>query len=387
MEDRWNAFAPYPHAEVRCSDTGPLCGLRLAVKDLFDVAGYPTAAGNPVLLAASGIKTQTAPLVQTLLDAGAQFVGKANTDELAYSLIGDNIHFGMPINPVYPDRIPGGSSSGSAVAVAAKLADIGLGTDTSGSVRLPAAVNGLVGWRPTHGSLNTDRLRPLAPSFDVPGFITARLKPMTSVMDAVGLPLTVGRLCSIVIVEDVMQAIEPGAAEAIVVSIKSSGLPMQTVRSVASISLDDLAAAFLTILQKEAWESNRILFEQHGSTIAPGIAARLLAGSHHGAVDVQEARRICSAFRNQTAQLFAGCKLMALPTLAIDSPSRDASPDQLAAFRSASIRLLCLAGLGGYPQLAFPTSGGGRELSISLMGAPNSDRALVEMANRLAIPR
>jgi amidase len=115
------------------------------VKDLFDVAGYPTAAGNPVLLAASGIKVRTAPLVQTLLDAGAQFVGNANTDELAYSLIGDNIHFGMPINPIYPHRIPDGSSSGSAVAVAAKLADIGLGTDTSGSVRLPAAVNGVVG--------------------------------------------------------------------------------------------------------------------------------------------------------------------------------------------------------------------------------------------------
>lgn len=387
MEDRWNAFAPYPHAEVQGADTGPLCGLRLAVKDLFDIAGYPTAAGNPVLLAASGIKAHTAPLVQTLLDAGAQFVGKANTDELAYSLIGDNIHFGMPINPVYPDRIPGGSSSGSAVAVAAKLADIGLGTDTSGSVRLPAAVNGLVGWRPTHGSLNTDRLRPLAPSFDVPGFITARLKPMKVVMDAVGLPLTVGRPSSILIVEDLLQAIEPGMAEAIVLIIKSSGLPMQAVRSVGSISLDDLAAAFFIILQKEAWESNRILFEQHGSTIAPGIAARLLAGSHQGAADVQEARRICCAFRNQTSQLLAGCKLIALPTLAIDAPPRDASPDRLAAFRSASIRLLCLAGLGGYPQLAFPASGGGRELSLSLMGAPNSDRALVETANRLGFQR
>lgn len=260
MEDRWNAFVPYPHAEVQCADTGPLCGFRLAVKDLFDVAGYPTAAGNPVLLAASGIKTQTAPLVQTLLDAGAQFVGKANTDELAYSLIGDNIHFGMPINPNYPDRIPGGSSSGSAIAVAAQLADIGLGTDTSGSVRLPAAVNGLVGWRPTHGSLNTDRLRPLAPSLDVPGFITARLDTMTAVMDAVGLPLTASRLCSILIAEDVLESIEPNAAEAIVVCIKSSGLPMQSVRSVASISLDNLAAAFLTILQREAWESNRTFF-------------------------------------------------------------------------------------------------------------------------------
>lgn len=387
MEDRWNAFAPYPYAEVQCADTGPLCGFRLAVKDLFDVAGYPTAAGNPVLLAASGIKAQTAPLVQTLLDAGAQFVAKANTDELAYSLIGDNIHFGMPINPVYPDRIPGGSSSGSAVAVAAKLADIGLGTDTSGSVRLPAAVNGLVGWRPTHGILNTDRLRPLAPSFDVPGFITARLEPMTAVMDAVGLPPAEVRPSCILIAEDVMLSVDAALAEGTLTSIEAAGLQVQSIRSVASISLDDLAASFVTILQKEAWESNRGLFEQHGSTIAPGIAARLVAGSHHDAADVQEARRICSAFRNETAHLLAGCNLLALPTLAIDAPPRDASPDRLAAFRSASIRSLCLAGLGGYPQLAFPASGAGRELSLSLMGPLNDDRVLVETAKRVAIPR
>lgn len=96
------------------------------MKDLFDVTGYPTAAGNPHLLAASGAKTETAPLVQQLLDAGAQFVGKTHTEELAYSLIGGNLHFGMPVKPAYPDRIPGGSSSGSAVAVAAGLADLDL---------------------------------------------------------------------------------------------------------------------------------------------------------------------------------------------------------------------------------------------------------------------
>lgn len=85
MRDPWNAFVPYPDADVRHAAIGPLSGLRLAVKDLFDVAGYPTAAGNATVLAASGIKTSTAPLVQTLLDAGACFVGKTNTDELAYS--------------------------------------------------------------------------------------------------------------------------------------------------------------------------------------------------------------------------------------------------------------------------------------------------------------
>lgn len=383
MEDRWNAFAPYPHAEVQCADTGPLCGLRLAVKDLFDVAGYPTAAGNPVLLAASGIKAQTAPLVQTLLDAGAQFVGKANTDELAYSLIGDNIHFGMPINPVYPDRIPGGSSSGSAVAVAAKLADIGLGTDTSGSVRLPAAVNGLVGWRPTHGSLNTDRLRPLAPSFDVPGFIAAHLEPIAEVMTVLGLPPAEARPSSILIAEDVMLSVDAALAEGTLTSIEAAGLQVQSIRSVASISLDDLAASFVTILQKEAWESNKAFCEEYGSTIAADTAARLLAGSRLDIEEVKEAHKVRSAFRHETGRLLSGGQLFALPTLAETAPLRDATSEQLAGFRSTNIRLLCLAGLGGYPQLAFPTLAGAREFSLSLLGEPNADRILVGTASRM----
>jgi amidase len=356
-------------------------GCRLAVKDLFDVAGYPTAAGNPVLLAASGLKSRTAPLVRSLLDAGAQFVGKTNTDELAYSLIGDNRHFGMPVNPMRPNDISGGSSSGSAVAVAAQLADIGLGTDTSGSIRLPAAVNGLVGWRPTHGSLDTGGLRPLAPSFDVPGFITASIKPMAAIMDALGLPRCAVRPSSVLIADDILHSVDSDVAKRIVTSIESIGLPVETIRFASSICLDDLASAFVIILQKEAWESNRAFFERHGETVAPDIAVRLIAGSRLDAGDVREAHGIRRAFRKETAHLLADCKLLALPTLAMDVPMRNATVDRLTAFRTGCIRLLCLAGLGGFPQLAFPVSGDGRDFSLSLLGAPDADRMLVEAAS------
>lgn len=383
MEDRWNAFVPYPHAEVEGADAGPLRGLRLAVKDLFDVAGYPTAAGNAVLLSASGVKTQTAPLVTTLLNAGARFVGKTNTDELAYSLTGDNIHFGMPVNPSNPEKISGGSSSGSAVAVAAQLADVGLGTDTSGSIRLPAAVNGLIGWRPTHGSLNTDGLRPLAPSFDVPGFITARMEPLKAIMDALGLKGREAQASSILIAEDMLDSIDPVIAKSIVRSVESTGLRVEMVRAFATIIPDDLTTAFVTILQREAWECNRAFFEQHGETVAPGIATRLLAGSRLDAVDVREAYGLRNAFRNETAHLLAFGNVVALPTLPMEAPLRDAGADQLMAFRGRCIRLLCLAGLGGYPQLAFPASAGGREFSLSLLGAPNADRMLVDTAGRV----
>ncbi|ULJ75663.1 amidase family protein [Rhizobium gallicum] len=383
MQDRWNAFMPYPDADVGFAATGPLSGLRLAVKDLFDVAGYPTAAGNAALLAASGIKTSTAPLVQTLVDAGARFIGKTNTDELAYSLIGGNIHFGMPINPRDPNLIPGGSSSGSAVAVAAGLADIGLGTDTSGSVRLPAAVNGLIGWRPTHGSLDNRGLRPLAPSFDVPGVMTSSLETMASVMSAVGMPAANDRPSSILIPENAFEAIDKDAADKMIACLRSAAIPVRGARTICSFSLDELALAFITILQREAWESNRQLFESSPQVFAPDIAARLLSGSRLNEEEVREARRIREHFSTEIDRLFREDVVIALPTLAMTPPRRDTSPESFAAFRSACIKILCLSGLSGCPQLAFPIANCAGNVSLSFFGARSVDKTLVNVVKRL----
>ncbi|MEF3128218.1 amidase family protein [Rhizobium leguminosarum] len=382
MQDRWNAFMPYPDADVGHAAIGPLSGLRLAVKDLFDVAGYPTAAGNATVLAASGIKPSTAPLVQTLLDAGVCFVGKTNTDELAYSLIGGNIHFGMPINPRDPNLIPGGSSSGSAVAVAAGLADIGLGTDTSGSIRLPAAVNGLIGWRPTHGSLDNGALRPLAPTFDVPGFMTRSLEPMATVMSAVGVPAANDQPSSILIPEDIFQTIDDAVADEMIASLRSADMPIRRTDTIASFSLADLALAFITILQREAWESNQILFERSPEAIAPDIAERLLSGSRVDDEEVREARRIAALFSRQIDRLLCENVIVALPTLAMNPPTRDAAPESFAAFRAACIKLLCLSGLSGCPQLAFPIVNCTGNVSLSLFGARSADRMLMNVARR-----
>lgn len=374
---------PYPDADVGHTAIGPLSGLRLAVKDLFDVAGYPTAAGNATVLAASGIKTSTAPLVRTLLDAGACFVGKTNTDELAYSLIGGNIHFGMPINPRDPQLIPGGSSSGSAVAVAADLADIGLGTDTSGSIRLPAAVNGLIGWRPTQGSLNNRALRPLAPSFDVPGFMTRSLEPMAAVMSTLGVPAANDRPSSILVAEDIFATIDDAVAGELIASLRSAALPLRRIKAIASFSLADLALAFTTILQREAWESNKTLFERSPEAIAPDIAARLLSGSRLDDEEVREARGIAKLFSGEIDRLLCENAVVALPTLAMSPPTRDAPPESFAAFRSACIKLLCLSGLSGCPQLAFPIANSAGSVSLSVLGAKSADTMLVNVARRL----
>src|SRR5581483_2886752 len=157
-----NAFVDYPDVPVANAPSGPLAGLTFGVKDIFDVAGYPTGAGNPLKRAESGVKVKNAALVQAALDAGARFVGKTHTAELAFSIDGRNVHYGTPVNPADPRRVPGGSSSGSAAAVAAGLVDFALGSDTGGSIRGPASFCGIVGLRPTHGRLSLDGCLPLA---------------------------------------------------------------------------------------------------------------------------------------------------------------------------------------------------------------------------------
>ncbi len=169
-DDPVNAFLDYGDVEVPSAEDGPLKGLTFAVKDIFDVAGYPTGGGSPIKADESPVHRRSAPIVQKMLDAGAAFVGKTQTDELTFSMNGQNKHFAEPINPRAEGRITGGSSSGSAAAVAANLCDFAIGSDTGGSVRTPASYCGLWGIRPTHGRVDNSRGMPLAPSFDTVGY-------------------------------------------------------------------------------------------------------------------------------------------------------------------------------------------------------------------------
>jgi amidase len=168
--DEHGAWVPGPRCERPPLADGPLSGLRFGVKDLIDVEGAVTSCGNPDWAALHGPARSDAPVVHTLREAGATVAGKTVTDEFAFSLEGDNVHHGTPRNPRASDRLPGGSSSGSAVAVAAGLVDFALGSDTGGSVRVPASFCGVYGFRPTHGALSLDGVMPFAPSYDTVGW-------------------------------------------------------------------------------------------------------------------------------------------------------------------------------------------------------------------------
>src|SRR6516225_9676991 len=169
-QDNLGAFCRHTHVAAKGAGAGPLANLIFGVKDIYDVAGCRTGFGSPEWLATHGPATRTAPSVQVLLDAGADLAGKTHTDELTYSLMGENAHYGTPININAPGRVPGGSSSGSAAAVAGRLVDFAVGSDTGGSVRAPASFCGIYGIRPTHARVSLDGACPLAPTFDTCGW-------------------------------------------------------------------------------------------------------------------------------------------------------------------------------------------------------------------------
>ena len=156
---------------IQPTGSGPLDGLRFAVKDLIDIGGYKTSCGNPTWRDTHPPAAANAVCVDQLLSAGAEFVGKTITDELAFSLVGENHFYGTPLNPKAPDRVPGGSSSGSASAVACGLADFALGTDTGGSVRVPSGNCGIFGIRPSHGAVSVAGVNPFAPTYDAVGVL------------------------------------------------------------------------------------------------------------------------------------------------------------------------------------------------------------------------
>lgn len=381
--DRLNAFLPYPQGVLPSRRDGALSGQRLAVKDVFDVAGYPTGAGNAMVLAASGIKLTTAPLVQVLLDAGAEFAGKTYTDELAYSLIGSNRHFGRPINPRWPDRIAGGSSSGSAVAVAAGLAEIGLGTDTSGSIRLPAAANALYGWRPTHGMLTLAGCRPLAPSLDTAGFLTRSKHELADLMNVLGVPEVAAGEPEFLIAEDLLALCDGEIVERFRHALADSGHRCRVVPRLLAIGLDEVGAAFSTILWREAYLSNEQPLMEARHSIDPAIDSRLDQGRRIGTAELAQAHAIRQEVSAGFVLALGETTVLALPTIATPPPGIDAEEPELDRFRARSIAILCLAGLGGCPQVVVPCfDEQGAYVSVSLIAPPGADRLAMQAAER-----
>ena len=387
-DDPARAFLPYPPVEVACAGSGPLAGLTFAAKDLFDVAGYPTGAGSPHVLAMSGIKRRTAPTVQRLLDAGARFVGKTHTDELAFSLNGKNAHFGTPRNGGAPDRVPGGSSSGSASAVSNGLCDIALGSDTGGSVRGPASHCGLYGIRPTHGRISLEGAHDLAPSFDTCGFFARdpdTFERAASVLlgpDGADLP----ERPRVLLAADTFAMLDTevrGALAPIVQQIESL-LGRAAMVEAAATGFEPLYWAFRRLQGREAWEVDGPMIERFAPPLGPGVKERFAFSQAVTDDEVAESERCRAEFRTRFRALLGRDGVMVLPTMPDVAPLLSDDEGSLDRYRNNALNLLCLSGLSGTPQITMPLCRRhSAPLGISILGPQGSDLSLAKLAAEL----
>jgi amidase len=383
--DPYHAFVDYPDVPVAHAADGPLAGLTFAAKDIFDVAGYKTGCGNPDKTAESIPASVHAPSVAVLLDAGARFVGKTHTVELAFSLDGRNAHYGTPANPAAPGRVPGGSSSGSASAVAGGLVDFALGSDTGGSVRGPASMCGIIGLRPTHGRIDIGGVMPLSPSLDTVGWFART----ADVYERVGAVLLgkdeagpgLGRM---VIAEDAYQLLLGDAEDAVMrpaTARVADHLQPAGARMIAAEGLSSWAQVFRTIQGYEAWQSHGMWIEQRKPKLMPAVAGRFEAASHISMEDYRAAETKRAAIREQLRAILGDDTVIVLPTLPTIAPRVDADEPVFETFRAQALQLLCMSGLSGFPQISLPIGiVDGCPIGLSLLGPPGRDRALIELA-------
>jgi len=364
--------------------SGSLAGLRLGVKDLFHIAGLPTAAGNPDWLASHPLPEQTSPVVMQLLNAGAELIGKTQTDELAYSLNGLNIHYGAPINPRSPERLPGGSSSGSAVAVAAGDIDIGLGTDTGGSIRVPASYNGLFGIRTSHGLISSEQMVSLAPLFDSVGWLTCDAKTLAQVGEVLLPDVLPRRFERSSLRIALLLPFQNRALWTPAHQVWFTQQPM--LRQCKSISLNSdwltrASQCFRTLQGRSIWQTHGDWIATHKPTFAPDIHARFQWCATLTYADQTAAENEREVLRADIENWFSDVDLILLPTTPGAAPLLGADASWMDTYRSQLMGLTAPAGLAGLPQIHLPVlTDVGAPCGLSLLGKRGSDKALLQLA-------
>ena len=385
-KDTLGAFCRHTHAEMKGAPGGPLAGLTFGVKDIYDIAGRKSGFGNPDWLRTHEAAARTAPVVQRLLDAGAGVVGKTHTDEITWSLNGENAHYGTPVNVNAPGRIPGGSSSGSAAAVAGGLCDFALGSDTGGSVRAPASFCGIYGIRPTHGRVSLEGACPLAPSFDTCGWFARSadlLERVGRVLLGAGKAGTPRRLllaqdAFALAGEAVTRALEPAVARVSALLGKPENV------TVAADGLAQWLQVFRVLQASEAWAQHGEWVTRVKPNLGPGIRQRIQWAADLDPKLVGPAKARREEIARHMDGLLAKGAVLVLPTVPGVAPLRNAPPADTEDFRARALSVLCPAGLARLPQVSLPLASlEGCPLGLSLIGARGADELLLELAKRL----
>ncbi len=371
------AFVPGPRLTLKPLASGRLSGLSFAVKDLIDVAGSITGGGNPDWLRTHGPAARSAPAVEKLLAAGATLNGKTITDELAFSLEGVNAHYGTPLNPACPDRIPGGSSSGSASAVAAGLVDFALGTDTGGSVRVPASFCGLFGFRPTHDAIPLTGVLPFAPSYDAIGWFARDIATLKAVGDVLLPQAQPAQIRKLVIVSDAFALADAPVAAALRKACDSLGIDDEITLFDGRES--DWLECYRVLqgaeIQRELGSWIATARPKFGDAIAP----RFADASTIGAEDVARWAPVRAEFIARARAALADGVGLVIPTAPTIALRKDAEGAEIGAFYPRALTLTSIAGHAGLPQLTLPAGlVDGCPIGLSIIAPENHDRALLD---------
>jgi amidase len=380
-----------PHnldAPIVGAQTGPLAGLTAVVKDMYDIAGLRTGGGSPDWLAAQKPASQHASAVARILGAGATITGKTICDEFFYSVSGVNAHYGTPPNIRAPGRIPGGSSSGSAAACGANACDFALGSDTGGSVRVPASFNGVYGLRPTHGRVDLTGAMAMAPSFDVAGWFANG----PGVLRRVGAVLLQGHAVSerttrLLVATDAFAQADAEVAALCREFLKRGTelLPSAVEEAVAPAGFDGWREAFRIVQAKEVWETFGAFITQAKPKLGPGIKERMDFAASVTSEQADRSREILADARAHILGRLPPGAIMALPTAPSIAPLLAATGEALELFRVRTMRLTCIAGLAGVPQISIPIGTiSGCPAGLSFIGSPGADEVLLDLACRLA---
>jgi amidase len=378
-----NCFRPGPQVFIAGAATGPLAGLRFAAKDLFDVAGFVTGGGNPSWFATHPPADTTAPAIRQLLDHGATLIGKTITDDLACGMFGENPHYGTPLNPRYPDRVPGGSSSGSASAVAAALVDFAIGTDTGGSIRVPASFCEIYGFRPSHGRVSLNGCIPMAPSFDTCGWLARDPLMLSKVGDVLLPDEGEGVPSEFVIASDMLALADPAVREQFLPLFTKLGIS-KTVRLLGDLEPDAVVKGFWPLMSRQLWNSNGVWFEREHPVLAPGLAERFIQASRVTGTDFQAADAVRRRLTRALDALLRGNLIVLFPTTHAPPPRCNSSFDAQMSYRGRTLELVCPASMGRLPQLVVPAVHvDGVHVGLSLAAGFGRDRMLLSAACRL----
>jgi len=388
MSGPLNAFVPDGTVYVEGAPSGPLSGLRFAAKDIYDVAGHVTGGGNPDWAATHAPAAVTAPVVRTLLEAGATLIGKTVTDELTRGILGVNSHYGTPVNPAAPERVPGGSSSGSAVAVAGGLVDFALGSDTAGSARIPASFCGIYGIRPTHNRNTLEGLLGQSPSYDTIGWFARDADTLAKVGSVLlGTESGAQKPLRLVIAEDAYEVAGDAVLkehEKVIEVLRSLAGESETMR-VCPTNLADWQSAMNKLHQ---WEANRS-FAGWLNTTNPrfgfNVAQLFVTAAAMTEDEMKAAEPIRQSHRQRMAEILTAGTVLVLPSAPSPALLKSLPQAEMWAARSRMAMLSCIACGGGLPQVSLPLCRlDGLPVGISLIGPQNSDEDLLTLARQVA---